>query len=262
MARAALVYAVQWVSRLAGRGGALGRSRRAHRRALFPLLRERLSVVRALEATILVLTALEANTAARTQTLCYPLWCIVLWIVVAQPERLTRRRALVVLVTLLVWANVHGSIVLAAATVALACSFHAWRVPALRWRFTALAAGAVVAPFMTPYGFAIVRYYRSVLADDTVQAYSSEWRHPGFDLASGGVLAVLAFAFVVALLERRRWRAMVTPAGMLALALAALTLHSLRFGAWSSGCLRRLRSRRLPDRPRHRRLIALAAGSG
>ena len=31
---------------------------------------------------------------------------------------------------------------------------------------------------------------------------------------------MLAFAFVVALLERRRWRAMVTPAGMLALALA------------------------------------------
>jgi hypothetical protein len=87
-------------------------------------------------------------------------------------------------------------------------------------------------PFLTPYGITIVRYYRSILANDTMQMYSSEWRHPGFDLASGGVLAVLAFAFVLALHFRRQWRAMLSPAGLLTLVIAALTLHSLRFGAW------------------------------
>ena len=227
-----LVYATQWAAGWPG-VAALSAAAVALTGALsFRLLRERLSGLRALEATILVLAALESNTAARTQTLCYPLWCVVLWFVVAQPERLTRRRALVVLATLIVWANVHGSIVLAAGTVAVCCTLHAWRMPALRRRFALLAAGAVMTPFLTPYGITIVRYYRSILANDTMQVYSSEWRHPGFDLASGGVLAVLAFAFVVALHFRRQWRAMLSPAGLLTLVIAALTLHSLRFGAW------------------------------
>ena len=136
------------------------------------------------------------------------------------------------LATLIVWANIHGSIVLAAGTVAVCCTVHAWRMPALRRRFALLVAGALLAPFVTPYGFTIVRYYRSILANDTMQAYSSEWRHPGFDLASGGFLAVLAFAVVVALHFRQQWRAMLSPAGILTLVIAGLTLHSLRFGAW------------------------------
>jgi hypothetical protein len=227
-----VIYAVQWAAGWPG-VAALSAAAVALTGALsFRLLRERLSVLRSLEATILVLAALESNTAARTQTLCYPLWCVVLWLVVAQPERLTRRRALVVLVTLIVWANIHGSIVLAAGTVAVCCTVHAWRLPALRRRFALLVAGALLAPFVTPYGFTIVRYYRSILANDTMQAYSSEWRHPGFDLASGGFLAVLAFAVVVALHFRQQWRAMLSPAGILTLVIAGLTLHSLRFGAW------------------------------
>ena len=84
---------------------------------------------------------------------------------------------------LVLWANLHGSATLGAALVVLYAATRVWERRAdLRrdrsaWtRPLALAAGAVLAIMITPYGLSIIGYYHSTMVDPTLRQYVSEWQ--------------------------------------------------------------------------------------
>jgi hypothetical protein len=139
------------------------------------------------------------NSIARTQTFAFLLFVAVFWLLAADARRASRR-VLLVLPLLVVWANIHGSVVLGVALVllwALAELVRAGRSPnAWGARLRALAIG-LVAPLcllVSPYGFAVIDYYRSVLGSSEFRDLVSEWhaatfpeQWPFFVLAVGSI---------------------------------------------------------------------------
>jgi MFS family permease len=119
----------------------------------------------------------------RTQGFAYPLFVAVLWLLAAAVRDPTRRRVYLVFPLLVLWANLHGSVTLG---VALAVIYGATllveRFRAVRWRGLAHARGlafVIGAPlclFITPYGLAIVSYYRSTLLNPEFSKLVTEWQ--------------------------------------------------------------------------------------
>ena len=95
-------------------------------------------------------------STARAQTLVLPLFAVLVWLL-ARDSRTPDRRILLVIPLLVLWANLHGSVLLASALVLLRCAIgassalHARRLRDLR-RPLALGAAALLAPFASPYG--------------------------------------------------------------------------------------------------------------
>jgi hypothetical protein len=115
----------------------------------------------------------------RSQTFAFPLFIAVLWLLVSD-SRAPSRRVLLVLPLLAVWANVHGSVVLAAALVALrgltmvpAALRSRTRSELLRAFVLLVVPGACV--LASPYGLSLVDYYRSLLLNQAIGRYVVEW---------------------------------------------------------------------------------------
>jgi len=126
------------------------------------------------------LLAAFPNSAARTQAYAYVLFVLVFWLL-ASSSRSSTRRVLLVLPVLVLWANIHGSVVLGVGLVVL------WAVAELlrlrrragAGRTRAGAVGlAVAAPlclFVSPYGLALSGYYRDILGAKAFGDYVTEW---------------------------------------------------------------------------------------
>jgi hypothetical protein len=135
----------------------------------------------------------------RAQSLALPLFvaCIAL---LAGDARRPGRRVLWALPLLVVWANLHGSVVLGAGLVAMR---GVWIVgQAMRPRLgigALLALGAPLALLATPYGpVAMVGYYRLLLVDPPFAGWIAEWNpttlssNPWFvGLASAAVMLAI-----------------------------------------------------------------------
>ena len=113
----------------------------------------------------------------RAQSFALPLfvWTLVL---AADHVRRPSRRILLAVPLLVLWANVHGSVLLGSLVVSLALVVSAVRQ---RSRQASLvAAGAFVATwvatFVTPYGFGIFAYYRLMLVHPPFASLISEWQ--------------------------------------------------------------------------------------
>jgi hypothetical protein len=116
----------------------------------------------------------------RAQSLAYPLFAATLWLLSAD-SRTPSRRVLLVLPLLAVWANLHGSVVLGAGLVALRGLTIAYerlraeqRPPAWKLRAGCLLA----APLLTlasPYGTALLGYYRHMLGSPLLSRFVQEW---------------------------------------------------------------------------------------
>ena len=122
-----------------------------------------------------------SNTVYRAQIPSYLLFALVLGILLADARR-PSRRVYFVLPLLVLWANIHGSVVLGAALVGLAGIVFA--IGSVRQRVRPSAwlprtAVLVVAPWLcvlaSPYGLALPGYYRSVLGNHELVHASSEW---------------------------------------------------------------------------------------
>lgn len=141
-------------------------------------------------------------TQVRAQSLALPLF-VAVYGLLALDSRRPGRRVLLVLPILLVWANLHGSVVLAAGLTALhgvtLARHHAHRARAL-----ALAVGAPLCVLATPYGFAVVGYYRLMLLSSPLKHYVREWQAPGIQGITAGLFVS---AFVVVALWARNPRA-------------------------------------------------------
>jgi hypothetical protein len=110
----------------------------------------------------------------RTQIIVLPLFVTVVALLVADTQRPTRRVFLVLPIVLL-WANLHGSVVVPVALVLLRAAVGSFR-PGARLRHSALGAAAVLASLVTPYGTDIFGYYRSTLLNPSFHSFVAEWR--------------------------------------------------------------------------------------
>ena len=141
----------------------------------------RIGVVAALS-----LFVIAPSTAFRAQSFVYPLFIAVLWLLI----RDARRPSSLVFLTLpllVLWANMHGSVVLGASLVALSGVVFAGdqirrRAGVRRWlpRSVALVALPALALFVSPYGFSLFGYYESTIANSSFSVFVPEWRPASF----------------------------------------------------------------------------------
>jgi hypothetical protein len=170
------------------------------------------------------------NAAVRAQLLAYPLFAVVLALLLADVRRPSRRVYLVFPV-LVLWANVHGSVVLGAALVALRGLVLAWS--ALRQRdLVPRAAALVLAPWLcalaSPYALVLPGYYRR-LFDNPILAHSvSEWGPSSIRQQPVFFILLLAVLWLAS-----RWSRALTPFAQLVLWVTALAgLLALRNQVW------------------------------
>jgi hypothetical protein len=188
----------------------------------------------------------------RAQVLVLPLFAILLALLLDSRERPRRRRFFIVPI-LALWANLHGSVVMAAALVTL---FALWEGVARRrgpaWP-GALALLSWAALFVTPYSpIAILRYYRLLLIDPPFADLLTEWKRPEpeWSTLAFGVLILLAAAIAI-----RRLRLYSLFEIALLVVTLGVALQAVRGVYWFSlVCLVLLpvglsQGRRLADRP-------------
>lgn len=177
-------------------------------------------------APLVALLAAPTMAQARPQTLTLPLFVVVFALLAADSRR-PSRRVLLAVPLLVVWANLHGSVALAAALVSL-YGLTLLRPRATRLRGAALA-GAPLALVASPYGFALVGYYRTMLLDPPFAHVVSEWR----PLAVGVPTSVFICAALVFAALWGRCRSALTPFERWAtVALLAAALDAQRNATW------------------------------
>jgi hypothetical protein len=175
----------------------------------------------------------------RTQTLVMPLFALLLWLLAAD-SRAPSRRVFLVLPLLVLWANLHGTVVLAALLVGLR-------------GLTRRSATLIVAPFaciaVSPYGLDLVGYYESLFFNPAIRSIAPEW---GASTPSVWTLAFYAVAGATLWLFVRR-RSRLTPFEQAALVVtmagAATAIRSL---IWFAIAAALLLPQLLDDRPRVR----------
>ena len=182
-ANAILYLAPLWVSLLAAR-----------RRGASPAR----VVVVALPAFLLT------ETFVRAQVLSQLLFVALFLLLVAESRR-PSRRVLLVVPLLVVWANLHGAVVVGAALTALLGAVELVRG---RGRSLFRPAALLVVPwlcvFATPYGFSVAGYYSSTIGNPLLAKYITEWASPTFPSAWG--VPFFGLAFLAACLVARRPR--------------------------------------------------------
>ena len=155
----------------------------------------------------------------RAQTTALPLYAGTLWLLIDGSRRGVRRRTLLVLPLLVVWANLHGSVVLGAALTMLLGVVAMVRTRTLAWLPAVLVALAPLCVLASPYGTKLVAYYDLMLVDAPFADMLREWQwsNPSATTALFWLLAIL----MVALLAMRRCRGRLT---FYELAVLAVTL--------------------------------------
>ncbi|HEY1317704.1 MAG TPA: hypothetical protein VGF10_10830, partial [Gaiella sp.] len=101
----------------------------------------------------------------RAQSAALPLYAGALWLLVDASRRGVRRRTLLVLPVLVLWANLHGSVVLGAGLTVLLAVVELVRARRLAWTPVALLVLAPLCVLASPYGWKLVDYYDLMLVD-------------------------------------------------------------------------------------------------
>ncbi|TMC48512.1 MAG: hypothetical protein E6J20_18790 [Chloroflexi bacterium] len=186
---------------------------------------------RAVAWTAIVVVYLLALAAghARTQSFAYPLFALVLLLLLDDVRR-PSRRVFLVLPLLALWANVHGSVVLGALLVALhgaLVMLRGDRSSRALVRGGLLVAGSAFSLIATPWFAGTLGYYRSTLFNSSFKDILSEWRAPTLTLEllplyllAGGALWLLGR-------NRRRFTAFEQLALLLLLALAFVAQRNI-----------------------------------
>jgi hypothetical protein len=173
---------------------------------------------------------------------------VIVYALLALDARNPGRRVLLILPLLVAWANLHGSVALAAGLAAL-YGITLLRRAGARRRALLLVLGAPLCVLASPYGVDLVGYYRLMLLHPPLADFVQEWRPP----TVGGVTAVFfASAFATTALWARhqrvltsfeRWALALLLVGALTAArdavwfelAAAVSFPRLLDAAWPSG---------------------------
>jgi hypothetical protein len=181
---------------------------------------------------------LMAYSFVRAEVLVQPLFVLMMALLSAESRRPTARVFLAFPI-LVIWANLHGSVLIGAALVALlggsevVSLLHSRRVLSATYiRPATLLTLPWLCVFASPYGFDLTAYYRATIGNPEFAKALSEWRAPaplsvwGFALIFGVALA----SFLIA----RRPRAL-TPFELGALMVTLLAaISSARSIVWFS----------------------------
>jgi hypothetical protein len=169
----------------------------------------------------------------RAQSFALPLFTSVLGLLATDP-RFERRRTWLVFPLLVVWANLHGSVILGAAIACLAGLIGVLNAatgrPAPSWT---RSAALVVLPWLclvtSPYALELPGYYRLLLVDSPVSKVISEWQAPE---PSGWRIAFFVLAGATVIGAVWKWRALrLFDLGVLGVTLAG-SLRSTRGIVW------------------------------
>jgi hypothetical protein len=157
------------------------------------------------------LVVILMSAQMRAQSLAYPLFVALVWLLIAD-GRATSRRVFLVVPILVLWANVHGSVVLGAALTTLygillavgAVRENAGGVSSTRLRRgVALAVAPSLCVFASPYGSSLFHYYGSTAFNSSFGRVVSEWQHSWPSLLTLPFY-VLAIACAWSVLKDRR----------------------------------------------------------
>jgi hypothetical protein len=109
-----------------------------------------------------------------------------------------RRRTLLVLPLLVVWANLHGSVVLGAMLTMLLAAIELIRARRITWTPVALLVLSPLAVLASPYGTKLVAYYDLMLVDAPIAPMLREWQwsSPSGTTALFWVLSIVAATLV------------------------------------------------------------------
>jgi hypothetical protein len=132
------------------------------------------SIVSLVIGGLVALSVAPWGMQMRTQDLGELLF-IALLALLATDARAPSRRVYFVLPLLVLWANVHGSVILGSMLVVLRGLTLLHGSLRNRRRATALTIAALLAPVASPYGFSLVGYYRHMLADPALHRLINEW---------------------------------------------------------------------------------------
>jgi hypothetical protein len=183
--------------------------------------------------------ACETDAVVRAQSFAFPLFVALLTLLERDRRGRSPSWGLAAAVGLLVlWANLHGTVLMAVGLLGLHCVLRA--LAALRERrrrpaaiYAAIACSAPLTLAATPYGFAEVTYYHSLIGNPVVAAHVLEWSAPGFDsFASYGFFAVLLLAFAAFGYARGRSLRVETTEIVQIAILAALATQAIRYELW------------------------------
>lgn len=121
-----------------------------------------------------------ASFNARAQSLALPLFVAVVWLLVSD-ARSPSRRVLLVFPLLVLWANVHGSVVAGASLVGLyglTYGFDRRREPLRSWvpRAGLLCIGPLACLFASPYALNLPGYYSDILGNPSFRQFITEWK--------------------------------------------------------------------------------------
>ena len=111
----------------------------------------------------------------RAQTLALPLFVALLWLLIRHQER-GGMRVLLALPLLLVWANIHGTAVMAGLLVVGAGAIDMLFRPARRRVAGALLIGVPLCLLVSPYALDLPGYYHLMLVDPPFKGLIVEWR--------------------------------------------------------------------------------------
>jgi hypothetical protein len=205
----------------------------------------------------------------RAQSAALPLFAGALWLLVDASRKGVRRRTLLVLPVLVLWANLHGSVVLGAGLTVLLGLVELVRSRRFAWIPVALVVLAPLCVLASPYGTKLVAYYNLMLVDAPFAPILREWQwsSPSGTTALFWLLALVA----VGLLALRRCRSRLTSYELLVLAVTFVgAVQAVRGVIWFAlACaailpvaLDGVLTRSDVDAPRLNRAISLASLAG
>lgn len=149
-------------------------------------------------AVFALLAAPLAYCAVRAQALSYLIF-VPFFALLCRESRRPTRRVWLVLPVLVVWANLHGAVLVGAAIVGLFGLLELFERRIARG--VGLMVGASLSVLATPYGLGILDYYRSTMGNPLFKRYITEWASPTF-FSPVGVALFLGAALAIALIAR------------------------------------------------------------
>jgi hypothetical protein len=116
----------------------------------------------------------QVASVMRPQTFAFPLFAAVLWLALADSAR-PSRRVFWALPLLVLWANLHGSVILGAGIVSLAGLVHMIEERRPSGRNVALLLAPWACVFASPYALHLPAYYEKILVGGNFKEFVTEW---------------------------------------------------------------------------------------
>ena len=178
----------------------------------------------------LAIPQLAGDWLLRAQSLTYVMFAALIWLLVAD-ARSPSRRIFFAFPLLILWANLHGSVVFAAGLVALRGIIVLTATPRRTERGLGLLLVPWVCVFASPYATALPTYYKSIFFNRGLSALVTEW---GATAPSVMTAAFYVLAFAGLALLARRWSTVPLFERLTFLVLLVAGMVALRNMVWFS----------------------------